>query len=142
MAGHVMAPPYVVKPNNEGSSVGVYLVTEGANAPPRLADTMPDHVMVEAFVPGRELTVSVMGDGPDAPGALTVTDILTDGWYDYDAKYKPPAARAMWCPPMCRGDRSSTPAWTWPARPIAALGCRGVSRTDFRWDEDKRARPA
>jgi D-alanine-D-alanine ligase len=82
-ARHVMAPPYVVKPNNEGSSVGVYLVTEGANAPPKLGPEMPEHVMVEAFVAGRELTCSVMGTGEGDPGALTVTDILTDGWYDY-----------------------------------------------------------
>jgi D-alanine-D-alanine ligase len=58
-----MAPPYVVKPNNEGSSVGVYLVHEGANAPPKLIPEMPEMVMVEAFAPGRELTCSVMGTG-------------------------------------------------------------------------------
>ena len=85
---HVMTPPYVVKPNNEGSSVGVYLVHEGANGPPQLAADMPEMVMVEAFAPGRELTTTVMGDR-----ALTVTDILTDGWYDYDAKYKPGGSR-------------------------------------------------
>lgn len=78
---HVLAPPYVVKPNNEGSSVGVYIVREGSNAP-RLAEMMPALVMVETYVPGRELTTTVMGDR-----ALCVTDILTDGWYDYDAKY-------------------------------------------------------
>ena len=92
-ARHVMAPPYVVKPNNEGSSVGVYLVTEGANGPPKLGPEMPEHVMVEAFVAGRELTCSVMGGGEDDPGALTVTDILTDGWYDYAAKYTPGGSR-------------------------------------------------
>ncbi len=57
-----MAPPYVVKPNNEGSSVGVYIVTEAANGPPQLAREMPDHVMVETYAPGRELTTTVMGD--------------------------------------------------------------------------------
>ena len=80
-AAHVLPPPYVVKPNNEGSSVGVYIVHAAANAPPRLDAAMPGTVMVEAFVPGRELTVTVMGDR-----ALAVTDIITDGWYDYDAK--------------------------------------------------------
>ena len=75
---HVMAPPYVVKPNNEGSSVGVYLVHEAANGPPQLSEDMPEVVMVERYAPGRELTTTVMGDR-----ALTVTDILTDGWYDY-----------------------------------------------------------
>ena len=71
----------MVKPNNEGSSVGIYLVNEDANGPPKLSDDMPDTVMVEAFAPGREMTTTVMGDR-----ALGVTDILTDGWYDYDAQ--------------------------------------------------------
>ena len=64
-AGHVLPAPYVVKPYNEGSSVGVYIVREGANAP-RLAETMPEMVMVEAYVPGRELTVTRDG----RPGAV------------------------------------------------------------------------
>ena len=81
-ARHVMAPPYVIKPNNEGSSVGIYLVNEGAKTPPDLAPDMPEVVMVETYAPGRELTTTVMGDR-----ALTVTDIIADGWYDYDAKY-------------------------------------------------------
>ena len=83
-----MPPPYVVKPNNEGSSVGVYLVHEAANGPPRWPRRCREDVMVEAFIPGRELTTTVMGDR-----ALGVTDILTDGWYDYDAKYKPGGSR-------------------------------------------------
>ena len=82
-AAHVMAPPYVVKPNNEGSSVGVYLVQSENNGPPQLDDAMPERVMVERYAAGRELTTTVMGQRP-----LTVTDILTTGWYDYDAKYK------------------------------------------------------
>jgi D-alanine-D-alanine ligase len=129
---HVMAPPYVVKPNNEGSSVGVHLVPAGANAPPALSDDMPDHLMVEAFAAGRELTCSVVGDGPDAPGALTVTDIVTEGWYDYDAKYTPGGSRHV-VPAEIPPDifdacmRMSVTAHR-------ALGCRGVSRTDFRWD--------
>jgi D-alanine-D-alanine ligase len=132
---HVMAPPYVVKPNNEGSSVGVYLVTEGANAPPKLGPEMPDHVMVEAFAPGRELTCSVMGTGPGDPGALTVTDIVTDGWYDYDAKYKPGGSRHV-VPADIPGEIFDA-CMDYSARAHAVLGCRGVSRTDFRWDEEK-----
>jgi D-alanine-D-alanine ligase len=134
-AAHVMEPPYVVKPNNEGSSVGVYLVAEGANSPPKLGPEMPENVMVEAFVAGRELTCSVMGDGAGDPGALTVTDILTDGWYDYDAKYAPggsahvvPADIPTEIFDACMG---------YATRAHTALGCRGVSRTDFRWDEAK-----
>ncbi len=127
-ARHVMAPPYVVKPYNEGSSVGVYLVHEEANGPPALAATMPEVVMVEAFVPGRELTTSVMGDR-----ALGVTDIVTDGWYDYDAKYKAGGSRHV-CPADIPGDITEA-CLDYALRAHRALGCRGVTRTDFRWDE-------
>ncbi|KIC48430.1 D-alanine--D-alanine ligase [Tateyamaria sp. ANG-S1] len=132
MADHVMAPPYVVKPNNEGSSVGVYLVQDGANGPPKLDDQMPDHVMVEAFAHGRELTTTVMGDR-----ALGVTDIITDGWYDYDAKYKPGGSRHEI--PANVPKEISDLCLEYALRAHEALGCRGVSRTDFRWDESKGA---
>ncbi|MBL4629121.1 MAG: D-alanine--D-alanine ligase [Roseicyclus sp.] len=132
-AKHVMKPPYVVKPNNEGSSVGVYLVQEAANGPPQLSDDMPDDVMVEAFAPGRELTTSVLGDKPGDPGALTVTDILTDGWYDYDAKYKPGGSRHV--VPADLPTEIFDACMDMAKRAHTALGCRGVSRTDFRWDE-------
>ncbi|WP_174235127.1 D-alanine--D-alanine ligase [Ruegeria sp. EL01] len=132
MADHVMAAPYVVKPNNEGSSVGIYLVHEGANGPPKLADDMPEQVMVEQYIAGRELTVSVMSDR-----ALTVTEIMTDGWYDYDAKYKPggswhvlPAEVPSEIFDMCMD---------YALRAHNLLGCRGVSRTDFRWDDSQGA---
>ena len=128
-AGHVMPPPYVVKPNNEGSSVGVYIVREGSNAP-RLADTMPDVVMVEAYAPGRELTVAVLGDR-----ALAVTDILTDGWYDYDAKYKTGGSRHV-IPAQVPSEISAA-CLEYALRAHRALGCRGLSRTDFRWDDTR-----
>ncbi len=128
-AGHVMAPPYVVKPNSEGSSVGVYIVREGSNAP-LLAATMPAEVMVEAYVPGRELTVTVMGDR-----ALCVTDILTGGWYDYEAKYTPGGSRHVL--PADIPDEIAGACLDYALRAHRALGCRGVSRTDFRWDEAK-----
>ncbi|MGY9049555.1 MAG: D-alanine--D-alanine ligase [Rhodobacterales bacterium] len=127
---HVMAPPYVVKPNNEGSSVGVYLVNEAANGPPQLSDDMPEMVMVEAFAPGRELTTTVMGDR-----ALTVTDILTDGWYDYDAKYKPGGSRHV--VPAEIPPQIFEACLDYSLRAHRALGCRGLSRTDFRWDESR-----
>lgn len=129
-ASHVMTPPYVVKPNNEGSSVGIYLVDETANGPPMLASDMPDQVMVEAFAPGRELTTTVMGGR-----ALTVTDIITDGWYDYDAKYKPGGSRHML--PADVPINIFDACLDYAKRAHDALGCRGVSRTDFRWDESK-----
>ena len=131
-ARHVMPPPYVVKPNNEGSSVGVYLVHSDANGPPQLDDGMPDHVMVEAFAPGRELTTTVMG-----MRALGVTDIITDGWYDYDAKYKPGGSRHV--VPADVPTEIYELCQDYARRAHNALGCRGVSRTDFRWDEDKGA---
>jgi D-alanine-D-alanine ligase len=129
-ARHVLPPPYVVKPNNEGSSVGVYIVAEGANAPPRLSDAMPDMVMVEAYAPGRELTTTVMGDR-----ALAVTDILTDGWYDYDAKYKPGGSRHVIPADIPAGIEAA--CLDFALRAHRSLGCRGVSRTDFRWDESR-----
>ncbi|MEC7761804.1 MAG: D-alanine--D-alanine ligase [Pseudomonadota bacterium] len=129
-AAHVMAPPYVVKPYNEGSSVGVYIVAEGANTPPKLSTDMPETLMVEKYVPGRELTVTVMGER-----ALAVTEIITDGWYDYDAKYKPGGSRHE--VPAKLPEEITAACLDYAARAHAALGCRGVSRSDFRWDEDK-----
>ena len=125
---HVMAPPYVVKPNSEGSSVGVYIVQDMANQPPQLAPSMPQEVLVERYVPGRELTVSVMGDR-----ALSVTDIVTQGWYDYDAKYKPGGSRHVVPAEIPAQIFDACMAHAQTAH--NALGCRGLSRTDFRWDE-------
>ena len=127
-ARHVLPPPYVVKPNNEGSSVGVYIVREAANAPPQLAADMPDTVMVEAYVAGRELTVAVMGDRP-----LAVTDIVADGWYDYHAKYAPGGSRHVVPADIPAPVREACLSHALTAH--RALGCRGLSRSDFRWGE-------
>ncbi|MFY9241133.1 MAG: D-alanine--D-alanine ligase [Roseovarius sp.] len=127
---HVMVPPYVVKPNNEGSSVGIYIVHDGANGPPELSDDMPETVMVEAYASGRELTTTVMGNR-----ALTVTDILTDGWYDYSAKYEV-GGSAHVVPADLPGD-IFTACMDYAQRAHQALGCRGLTRTDFRWDETR-----
>lgn len=127
-ARHLMAPPYVAKPNAEGSSVGVFIVPEAANSPPQIGDDMAEMFMVEGYAPGRELTTAVMGDRP-----LTVTDIITQGWYDYHAKYAPGGSR--------HEVPAQIPALIFDAcmahalRAHRALGCRGLSRTDFRWDE-------
>ncbi|MCC7321756.1 MAG: D-alanine--D-alanine ligase [Rubellimicrobium sp.] len=126
---HPMAPPYVVKPVNEGSSVGVRIVRDGANAP-ALSPDSPARLMVEAYVPGRELTVAVMGDR-----ALTVTDIVTGGWYDYDAKYVPGGSRHVVPARIAAGVFDACLAHALAAH--RALGCRGLSRTDFRWDESR-----
>lgn len=127
-ARHVMPPPYVVKPNNEGSSVGVYIVHEAANAPPQLSAEMPDVVMVETYAPGRELTTAVLGDR-----ALAVTDIIVDGWYDYQAKYSVGGSRHV--VPADIPAEITEACKDYALRAHHALGCRGLSRTDFRWDE-------
>lgn len=127
-ARHVMPAPYVVKPNDEGSSVGVYIVREDNNGPPQLSDDMPGHVMVEAYAPGRELTTAVLGDR-----ALGVTEIITEGWYDYDAKYRAGGSRHV--VPAAIPDEIAAACLDYAVRAHRALGCRGLSRTDFRWDD-------
>ncbi len=130
VAGAVMEPPYVVKPTNEGSSVGVRIVREGDNMPALMETEWPytETVMVEKFIEGRELTVAVLGDRP-----LAVTEITTNrGFYDYDAKYE------------VGGSQHVVPADIEPAiyeetmrlalLAHQTLGCRGISRADFRYD--------
>ena len=132
MARHVMAPPYVVKPNAEGSSVGVYIVDKDANAPPQLGAEVPEVAMVEQYVPGRELTCSVFGDR-----AGCVTEIHAAGWYDYHAKYDPGGSTHS-----CPADLPAAIAEAcrdYALRAHRALGCRGLSRSDFRWDERRGA---
>jgi len=127
---HVMQPPYVVKPNNEGSSVGVYIVHEAANGPPKLDPGMPEAVMVETYVPGREFTCSVFGDR-----TVCVTEIITAGWYDYHAKYAPGGSRHV-CPAEIPAEISDA-IMDIALRAHRALGCRGLSRCDFRWDDSR-----
>jgi len=130
-SGHPIEPPYVVKPFNEGSSVGIYFVMEGANGPAQLDANAPDTLMVERYVPGRELTVAVMGDR-----ALTVTDIVaTAGWYDYHAKYSSGGSSHIL--PADLPKRVFDACLEGAVGAHQALGCRGVSRTDFRWDETR-----
>lgn len=137
-AGHVIPPPYVVKPNAEGSSVGVYLVRDGDAPVAAVGEpswTYGEQVMVEPFIAGKELAVTVLGE-KSGPRALTITDITpTKGFYDYEAKYAP------------GGSRHVLPAELPPAvfekalrqaeLAHAAMGCRGVSRSDFRYDDVK-----
>ena len=130
VGAHPMPLPYVIKPNNEGSSVGVYLVDLGASAPPELSADMPDMVMVEAFAPGRELTTTVVGDR-----ALIVTDILTNTWYDYDAKYAEGGSKHV--VPAELPEDIFQACLEYALKAHAVLGCRGISRTDFRWDETR-----
>jgi D-alanine-D-alanine ligase len=133
--GHPMPAPYVVKPNAQGSSVGIFIVREGANRPPeQLLDpdwTFGEEVLVEEFIDGKELTVAVMHDR----GALAVTEIFvtSDGdWYDFDAKYAEGGSRHV-VPadiPQSVADQLMRAA----EAAHHALGCRGVTRADFRYD--------
>lgn len=135
---HALPPPYVVKPVAQGSSVGVFIVREGDNRPPPqlIAEdwTFGETMMVEEFVPGRELTVAVMGDR-----ALGVTEITTDlAFYDYEAKYAAGGSRHICPAPIPRSIAEEACRAAIAAH--RALGCRGVSRSDFRYD-DTEAKP-
>ena len=138
-ARHLMEPPYVVKPVNEGSSVGIFIIRKGDNRPPAElgSDTwnLSNEMMVEEFVPGRELTVSVMGGSSyGRDGALGVTEITTDlEFYDYEAKYAPGGSRHIL--PADLPKKVGEEAMDLAVAAHKALGCRGVSRTDFRFDE-------
>lgn len=130
LAGDVMAPPYVVKPLNEGSSVGIHIVRAGANELPFAHDSWPygHTVMVERYIPGREFTVAVMGDRP-----LAVTEIMTDHeFYDYDAKYA--AGGSTHQIPANVDKAVYDEAMRLAVVAHQTLGCRGVSRADFRFD--------
>jgi D-alanine-D-alanine ligase len=134
-ADHVMAPPYVVKPNSEGSSVGVYLVFEGANRPPQEivspSWTYGEEVMIEPYIAGRELAVGVM-DGK----AMTVTDIVPrTGFYDYEAKYREGGSEHVL--PAVLPPHVFEKALRMTELAHAALGCRGVTRSDLRYDDVK-----
>ena len=131
---HPMDPPYVVKPVAEGSSFGVLIVREGATHPPQqlFAEEWPfgDIVMVERYISGRELTCGVKGDE-----AFDIIELVTEegGWYDYDAKYSDHGARhvipAPLLPDVYQNVRNLA------VRAHRALGCRGISRADFRYDD-------
>lgn len=137
MEAHPMAPPYVIKPYNEGSSVGIYIVDEGANGPAVIDEKMPDMLMAEQFVPGRELTVSVLDAGGPVR-AMCVTDIISNtGWYDYEAKYGDGGSRHVL--PAGLPDEITALCRDYALRAHQVLGCRGVSRTDLRWDESRGA---
>jgi len=131
---HLLPPPYVIKPVAEGSSVGVFIVREDHAHPPQeltRADwSYGERVLVEPYIPGKELTCAVMGDR-----ALGVIEIVpTVKFYDYEAKYAPGGSKHLLPAPI--------PADVYEeCRRLAllahrALGCRGISRADFRYDEN------
>ena len=133
LAGDVMPRPYVIKPLNEGSSVGVHIVREGDNDEPFRDPVWPygHQVMVEPFIQGRELTVAVMGDK-----ALGVTEITTGrGFYDYDAKYAEGGSTHLVPAPLGKAAYDEIMRLAVLAHQV--LGCRGVTRADFRGDEER-----
>ena len=138
-SSHLMEPPYVIKPVNEGSSVGVFIIRKGDNRPPAALGsdswTLSNDMMVEEFVPGRELTVSVMGANLfGKERALGVTEIVTDlEFYDYEAKYAPGGSRHIL--PADLPEKLGAEAMDLAVRAHQVLGCRGVTRTDFRYDD-------
>lgn len=132
---HPLKPPYVVKPVNEGSSFGVLFVREGANGPATEVMTESwqygDNLMAEEYIPGRELTVGVLGDRP-----LAVTEITTlREFYDFDAKYADGGSRHVI--PADLPQSVTQAAMDAALAAHNALGCRGVTRSDFRYDENK-----
>jgi len=135
MAGGFMEPPYVIKPINEGSSVGVKIVPPGDTAPPFAESSWPygEEVLVERYIPGREITVAVMGDR--ALGALEIRP--KSGFYSYEAKYTEGKADHLMPAPLPAKSYDEALAIGLAAH--KALGCRGVSRTDLRFDDTKGA---
>ncbi len=133
---HALPPPYVLKPICEGSSFGVLIVREGANSPPDILSspdwTYGEVLMAERYVSGQELTCAVINDSPTG-----IIEIVPVGYafYDYDSKYLPGASRhelpARLKPKIYQNVQKLT------LEAHRALGCRGVSRSDFRYDAEK-----
>ncbi len=130
-AGRAMDPPFVVKPVDEGSSVGVNVVLEGDNYPGLSADDwrFGDQVLIERYIPGREITVAVMGERP--LGALEIRP--KDGFYDYSAKYSEGMAEHLVPAPLVPDAYDEALRLACLAH--QTLGCRGVSRADLRYDD-------
>jgi D-alanine-D-alanine ligase len=129
-AGHVMPVPYVIKPPNEGSTVGVRIVRSAAERPFGNSPwEFPGDVLVEEYIPGRELSVAVMGER-----ALGVVEIIPKtAFYDYEAKYSPGMSDHLVPAPL--PDDVTALALETALKAHQALGCRGVSRADLRYDE-------
>ncbi len=131
--GHAMEPPYVIKPVADGSSVGVFIVTQAHAHPPQelLRDDWPhgDRLLVEKYVAGKELTCAVVKG--DATGVIEIVPMVR--FYDYEAKYSPGASKHILPAPILPFVYQEVRRLTLAAH--VALGCRGVSRADFRFDD-------
>jgi len=129
--------PYVLKPVNEGSSVGVAIVTADGNYGNPIGRDVPgpwhefDELLAEPFIKGRELTVAVLGDEP-----LAVTELKPKaGFYDYAAKYTDGLTQHI-CPAQVPDDVARS-MMDMAAKAHRLLGCKGASRSDFRWDDEQ-----
>ena len=136
-----LARPYVLKPVNEGSSVGVAIVTDEGNYGNPLARDAKgpwqefDVLLAEPYIRGRELTAAVLG-GEDGPRALGVTELIPkSGWYDFDAKYTDGMTEHV-CPARIP-DEIAEACKSLALEAHRLLGCRGASRSDFRWDDER-----
>jgi D-alanine-D-alanine ligase len=136
-----LARPFVLKPINEGSSVGVAIVTDESNYgnPIRREAAGPwqefAQLLAEPYIRGRELTVAVL-DGPEGPRALAVTELVPkSGFYDFDAKYTEGMTEHV-CPAQLP-ERIGELCKSYAVQAHRILGCRGCSRTDFRWDDEQ-----
>ncbi len=133
LAGDPMPRPYVVKPVDQGSSIGVHIVGPGDNlAAVEAAEAkFGDRVLVERYVPGRELTVAVLGDRP-----IAVTELRPRvKFYDYEAKYTDGITEHLVPAPIARPVYDEAMRWALAAH--QALGCEGLTRADFRWDDSQ-----
>lgn len=131
---HVLPPPYVVKPVAEGSSVGVVIVRPGDNRPPEIIateSTAEELVMVERFIPGRELTCAMIGDFVSE--VIEIVPLKGLAFYDYEAKYAPGGSQHVLPANILPDVYQLVRKYTLDA--CRALGCRGAARADFRYDD-------
>ncbi len=132
---HILTPPYVLKPNAQGSSVGVYIIEDTNDKPPldiAMNDKMGDMILAEEFAPGRELTVAVLNGK-----ALCVTEILPADeydYYDYEAKYAEGGSKHIL--PAKIPDMAARICMQWAETAHRILGCKGLTRSDFRFDDE------
>ena len=124
------APPFVIKPNSGGSSVGIHFIKfeEQIEEVRRFVTDQDREYLLEKYIPGRELTVAVLNGRP-----LTVTDIVTDDWYNYDAKYKSGGSEHI--VPADIPQEIFDLCINYAVTAHNSLGCRGITRSDFRWNE-------
>jgi D-alanine-D-alanine ligase len=131
--GHLLPTPYVIKPVSEGSSVGVFIVREDHEHPPQeltRADwPFGDRLVVEPYIPGKELTCAVMGE--EALGVIEIVPAVK--FYDYEAKYAPGGSKHLLPAPVAPAVYTEVRRLSLAAH--HALGCRGISRADFRYDD-------